>query len=87
MGKVIHKVKCRTNYYDAIVAGDKKFDVRRDDRGYQKGDILHLQKYDGDKLRYVTSSHGEPYSIQKPIKYILTGGQFGIEPGYVVLGF
>jgi len=87
MATVTHKVKCWSNYYDAIAAGDKKFDVRRDDRGYQKGDVLLLQKFDGQKLRYVCSSYGEPYSIEKKIKYILTGGQFGIEPGYVVLGF
>lgn len=84
---VLHKVKCWSNYYDAIVAGDMNFTVRRDDRGYQKGDIVLLQKYDPEKLRYVCGSGSVPYSIEKQIKYILTGGQFGIEPGFVVLGF
>lgn len=85
--KTVHKVKCWPNYYDAIVAGDKRFDVRRDDRGYQKGDIVCLQKYDPKTCRFVGSRATMPYSIEKEIKYILTGGQFGIEPGYVVLGF
>ncbi len=83
-----HKLKCWTPYYNAIVAGDKKFDVRRDDRGFQKGDTVLLEQFDPGKMRYVMSGGGtRPYSIEKKIKYILTGGQFGIEPGYVVLGF
>lgn len=81
-----HKLKCWTPYYLAIVAGDKKFDVRRDDRGFQKGDTVLLEQYNpGDG--YVCSESGRPYSIEKRIQYILTGGQFGVEPGYVVLGF
>lgn len=83
----VHKVKCWTPYYLAIVAGDKKFDVRRDDRGYQKGDYVLLEQFDPTTQKYVTASRGCPFSIEKEIKYILTGGQFGIEPGFVVLGF
>ena len=84
----VHKVKCWTSYFEAIVAGEKNFDVRRDDRGYQKGDLIKLEQYDPKHCRYVTDpDDGIPYSIEKEIKYILTGGQFGIEPGFVVLGF
>ena len=82
-----HKLKCWTPYYLAAVSGDKKFDVRADDRGFQKGDIILLEQFDPDKMQYVCSSRGQPYSIEKEIKYILTGGRFGIEPGYVILGF
>lgn len=82
-----HKLKCWTPYYNAIVAGDKKFDVRRDDRGFQKGDTVLLEQYDPAKMRYVMSGGTRAYAIEKKIQYILTGGQFGIEPGYVVLGF
>lgn len=81
-----HKLKCWTPYYEAIVAGEKKFDVRRDDRGFQKGDLVLLQQCEIGS-GYVCGSCGQPYAIEKKIQYILTGGQFGIEPGYVVLGF
>ena len=83
--RVIHKLKCLTPYYEAIVRGDKKFDIRWDDRGFQKGDIVELLHFDGSG--YVKGTSGHAYSIQKEIKYILTGGRFGIEPGWVVLGF
>ena len=83
-----HTVKCWPEYYDAIERGEKPFDVRRDDRDYQRGDILRLQKY---KIGYgyFTDPKGGRFStqeIRREITYVLTGGQFGIEPGYVVLG-
>ena len=83
-----HYVKCWPNYFDAIERGDKPFDVRRDDRGYQKGDTLVLQRTREKSLHEVEyDCHGEAlYECRRTITYVLTGGQFGIEPGYVVLG-
>ena len=84
---VTHEVKCWSEYFDAISRKEKNFDVRRDDRGYQKGDTLTLQKYDSKKFRFIIHSSGGIITMDRKIKYVLTGGQFGIEPGYVVLGF
>ena len=83
-----HTLKCWSPYWDAISNGEKNFDVRRDDRGFQKGDTVILQKFDPSKPGYVrTYWDNTPFEVRRKIKYILTGGQFGIEPGYVVLGF
>lgn len=84
---VEHKVKCWPDYYEAIKRGDKNFDVRRDDRGYQRGDTLLLQKYGSGHGYYTDPVRGRfSYDeIRREITYVLTGGQFGIEPGYVVL--
>ena len=86
---VTHKVKCWPNYFDAIERGEKPFDVRLDDRGYQKGDTLVLQKFDPDAQCYEPAPGGGRFStheISRQITYVLTGGKFGIQPGYVVLG-
>lgn len=85
---VEHKLKCWPQYFDAIERGDKPFEVRRDDRGFQKGDVLVLQKYDPSEGRYMRPFPGRPgeWELRRKITYILTGGQLGIEPGYVVLG-
>ena len=85
----IHKLKTWEPYWNAIACGYKNFEVRRDDKGFQKGDVVELIRC--DKTPYgtwevKTDYHGKPaHVITKQISYILTGGQFGIEPGYVVM--
>lgn len=83
-----HVLKCWPQYYDPIERGEKPFEVRRDDRGYQKGDVLVLQRTSDKSPYYVEyDAHGKvKHEMRRTISYILTGGQFGIEPGYVVLG-
>jgi hypothetical protein len=85
---VEHTLKCWPQYFDAISRGEKPFEVRRDDRGYQKGDVLVLQRTRPDLTFEVEyDSRGKPaYELRRTITYILTGGHFGIEPGYVVMG-
>lgn len=81
---VEHRLKTLPDYYEAVKRGDKTFEVRRDDRGFQKGDVLVLEKY---KIGLGYMKEGENWArIRKVITYVLTGGQFGIEPGHVVLG-
>ena len=48
-----HKLKCWPVYFDAIERGEKNFEVRRDDRGFQKGDIIELQRTYPDRLHCV----------------------------------
>ena len=84
-----HELKTWPAYFEAIVSGEKTFEVRRDDRGFQKGDVLVLQCWNpkvGLGGRYVNDCFGKPREIRRKIAYVLTGGQFGIEPGFVVMG-
>lgn len=84
----IHELKCLPPYYDAIERGEKTFDVRRDDRGFQKGDIVVLQRTDENRKGSVEYDYdgNVRHKLRRKITYILTGGQLGIEAGYVVLG-
>ena len=82
-----HKLKTLPPYWDAVNAGLKNFEVRRDDRGFQKGDVVILEKHDGYRFEMDGAGFSaKPKSIRKVISYVLTGGQFGIDPGYVILG-
>lgn len=82
----VHELKTRPNYWDAVERGEKTFEVRRDDRGFQKGDLLQLVKFDGGYYVLAPGSRFGKQIIERRISYVLTGGQLGIEPGYVVLG-
>lgn len=84
---VEHKLKCWPNYFDALKSGDKTFEVRKDDRGFQKGDILVLMRTEPDRLWSIEYTiQGKPkHELRKRVKWILTGGQFGVEAGHVVM--
>lgn len=87
-----HELKTLADYWDALASGEKNFEVRRDDRGFQKGDLLTLVRVEwrehgsGGKRLVETTFDGRARVLHRKITYVLTGGQFGIEPGYVVLG-
>ncbi len=75
-----HEVKCWTTFFPMVLDGSKPFEVRKNDRHYQVGDTLHLREWSPSSETY-TGRH-----CYRTISYILAGGQFGIEEGYVVLG-
>lgn len=48
----LHTVRSWSHFYDAIVAGKKTHDLRKDDRNYQVGDVLRLERFDNVKGQY-----------------------------------
>lgn len=86
--KQTHVLKAVDRYFDAIERGDKTFEVRRNDRAFQTGDIIELVKVTEGGTA-VSSPGGNAFSrvtLRRQITYLLQGGQFGIEPAYCVLG-
>jgi len=75
----VHKIKLQKEFAIAVLIGDKTFEVRYNDRGYQKGDQIVFDVRDGS------------FPINHPlndktyeITYVLNG--WGIKEDYVVFG-
>lgn len=84
-----HKLKTLARYFDAVKRGDKTFEVRKNDRAYQTGDVLELYRIEENRQYVVMDDHGMPAGcerLKKRVSYLLQGGQFGVEPAYCVLG-
>lgn len=82
-----HELKTHPHFFSSILSGVKKFEVRKNDRNYQLGDELILKEYTPDGY-YEDGLNNETYTgriLHRRIDYILDGGQFGIEHGYVVM--
>lgn len=76
MSRQHHYLKILPKHYRAIEKGDKRFEVRYNDRDYQVHDILHLQEYlNGDYTGR---------EIQATISYILDDENFCKE-GFVIM--
>lgn len=79
-GCKVHCLKTWPDYYKFVRSGQKKFEVRKYDRNFNVGDILELQEWSPETRQYT----GNFTRVQ--VVYFLTGGQFGIETGYCVMG-
>ena len=74
-----HILKTWIGYWEDVVKGIKKFEIRKNDRGFKSNDVLVLQEWD---------NHTEEYTgreLEIMVDYILEGGQFGLEKGYVCM--
>lgn len=76
---MIHALKTWPEFYKAVIEGQKKFEVRKDDRPFKLGDTLLLQEYDNQKLEYTGRE------AKFIVGCILRGPGFGIEDGYCVM--
>lgn len=76
-----HDLKLSIEFCDAVLSGEKAFEVRKNDRGFQTGDLIRFIPTDGTVREHAKHEiSGHTYKIT----YILNG--WGIKNGYVVLG-
>ncbi len=75
---MIHAVKIVPRYFDAVISGEKTFEVRKNDRPFQVGDLLALNEYDVENKCYTRNS------CLVYIDYILDSADY-CKNGYVVL--
>ena len=75
----IHRLKTIKPYWWFVRSSKKKFELRKDDRGFQEGDILILEEWDHIEKIYTGRE------CKLIIKYILKDFP-GLKKGYVILG-
>ena len=74
--KQTHELKIMPEYFEAIVKGEKTFEVRYNDRNFAKGDILLLREHDGKEYLGRT--------IKAEVTYLLNNPAYCKE-GYVIM--
>ncbi|HBF6275554.1 TPA: DUF3850 domain-containing protein [Clostridioides difficile] len=74
---MIHELKILPQYFKEVVNGNKNFEVRKNDRGFKKSDLLVLKEFDGEKYTGLET--------RKEITYVLENSDY-LQNGYVVLG-
>lgn len=73
-----HYIKIREEFADAVYSGDKHFEVRLNDRGYQKGDYVVFSVV--DKNGFILDHKLNKCTYE--ITFVLSG--WGIEKDHVV---
>ena len=77
---MIHNLKISDKLADAVLNGDKTFEVRYNDRGYNKGDRIVFTAVDNAG---VSTPHLLSTKVYE-ITYVLSG--WGIKENFVVFG-
>lgn len=84
---MIHELKTHPAYFARLADGSKTFEIRRNDRGYQTGDILLLQEYnpagmhdrcDDPECRNARYTGAQ---IRYRVGFVASGGLFGLALG------
>lgn|GEM_PF-1003735 len=70
-----HELKILPEYFSAVAKGLKTFEIRKNDRDYQVGDLLDLKEWNGERFT--------GYSALMQVTYITDYAQVD---DYVVLG-
>jgi len=89
---MLHELKTLPAYFERVADGSKTFEIRRNDRGFQAGDTLHLREYnpagDHDKCpddQCQTKRYTGREAFRK-VGFVAAGTLFGLELGeHVVL--
>ncbi len=75
-----HHLKTWPEPFAAVRSGFKRFELRKDDRGFKVGDELYLLEYDPKQERY---HGGEP--IRARVTYIARAPAFGLTDDMCVM--
>lgn len=73
-----HNLKTWPQYFQQVVDGEKTFEYRENDRGFQNGDALILQEYNP-----ITKT----YSGRECVVYVtsILNGGFNLPEGYAIM--
>lgn len=76
-----HQLKTIDPYFNSVACEIKPFELRRDDRGFEVGDVLVLCQYSQAREEYTGKV------VFREITYIVRDRpEYGLMPGFCILG-
>jgi len=80
MSRQHHYIKSESVYYQAVECGDKRFEIRKNDRDYKQYDMVTLlESVNGVKTGRVLPA--------VEIRYVLYGPAFRLPEGYCIFNW
>ena len=85
MSNRVHELKIEKDYADSVYLGDKNFEIRFNDRGFQKGDIIRFLPLGKEPYARCVDTKHPLYRKEYEITYVL-GSFRGLADNYVAFG-
>lgn len=81
----LHELKIKDEYFKEVLRENKTFELRKNDRDYQVGDLIHFVDIDGNNHIIGNPAYNKKLVFQ--ITYILKGvPEYGLDKDYCILG-
>lgn len=78
-----HRLKTWPPFFKDVLLGNKNFELRKNDRDFQEGDILILEEWDPVLEDYTG------LRIRKRVSCVVRGGEispkWGLQPGFCIM--
>lgn len=83
-----HELKTDPEVFQLVKRGEKTFEIRKDDRGFAVGDVLHLREtaYSGTQMRDGAALIYTGDELRVRVLSILRGPVYGLADGWVIMG-
>ena len=75
-GQKVHQIRLGASFFEDACSNDKSFELRKNDRGYKKGDILELMEF--------ADGRNTGRMVRKLVTYILED-YTGLEEGFCIM--
>lgn len=88
----LHELKIKYEYLVEVASGKKTFELRKNDRDYQEGDLIRFieaEEYQANETKKLLGNvayninSNDLYKITYVLKYV---PQYGLDPNYCILG-
>ena len=87
---MIHALKILPGYFEDVISGKKTFEIRKNDRDYQVGDLLALNEWDNQytgrfclvKIDYILSDKICPFVKEDYVVMSIKPCSIGVFDGY-----
>ena len=80
-----HELKTWPEMFQAVLAGIKTHEIRKNDRPYAVGDVLHLQEFDPTPCRNCSVGMYTGATLDAEVTFITAGGEWGIPDDLCVM--
>lgn len=83
----VHELKTDPDVFAMSYAGNKNFEIRKNDRDFQVGDLLILKEtlFSGEQMKNGMPLQYSGRILSRSVNYILPGGEYGLDPEWVIM--
>lgn len=84
---MVHELKTDPAVFQAVLDGSKTYELRKDDRAYQVGDVLRLRetRYTGQEMRAGAPLEYTGRECRVRVTHRLRGPIYGLADGWAIL--